>query len=134
MGDVSHPGPPVSFKDYIIPFVCALSLVVGYSVWFLGSKYLKSLVTIAVLLNLQIVFTYILDILFVSKNFVWTNILGAVFVVGSCLVITKEKAEKIESLKNDMMVKPLIEEEEKVSTKDSNGIELENVNVKEEMS
>ena len=94
------PGPPISVKDYILPMICAVIVCISYVCWYLACKYEKSMVRVTVILNLQIIFTYVADIFFVSRTFVLGNFLGALVVTIACLGIVSGKDSKDEEHKD----------------------------------
>ena len=97
------PAPAISSKDYYLGVACGLIVCVSYLGWYLASKFAKSISRISMVLNLEVVFTFLVDILFVSQNFVFCHCLGAsvLYVAQATLARSRREQEEEDSVRSE---------------------------------
>ena len=106
----------MTIKDMILPVIGGCVQAFGYISWKQACKYEPSVVKVNIILNLQIVITFVIDLLFISRVFEWTRVIGALFVfIGGCVIITSkvkrkggkaEQASKKKEIHEETVVKP----------------------------
>ena len=89
------PGPSLTVKDCILPVLSGSLQAFGYIAWKQACKYEPSVVKVNIILNFQIIITFVIDLLLVSRDFKWTRIVGALCVfLGGCVIIMSKVKRK----------------------------------------
>lgn len=87
------PGPKLSIKDMLLPILSGTLQTMGFMSWTKSCKLEPSVVKINIIMNLQIIFTFAIDLLFISREFNWYRTIGAacVFIAGIVIILGKVK-------------------------------------------
>jgi Ca2+/Na+ antiporter len=104
----------------ILPVISGSAQAFGYVSFQQACKYEPSVVKINIILNLQIIITFVIDLLFISRDFRWTRVIGAalVFLAGCAIILGKVKRKGEKKEEPIAIAEPI---SEKIAIKSSSG-------------